>query len=58
MSSKEWPETRTGIIISTRLQRISLKLYYKENVFNCFPGGGILSNNAAENPYWWQANHV
>ncbi|KAL5242347.1 hypothetical protein ACI65C_009757 [Semiaphis heraclei] len=32
MSSKEWPETRTG--------------------------AGILSNNAAENPYWWQANHV
>ncbi|XP_050526206.1 palmitoleoyl-protein carboxylesterase NOTUM isoform X3 [Daktulosphaira vitifoliae] len=20
--------------------------------------GGILSNNAVENPYWWQANHV
>jgi len=45
-------------IISTRLRWISLKLYYKEKLFNYFPGGGILSNNAAENPYWWQANHV
>jgi hypothetical protein len=57
MSSKEWPETRTGKFYST-ITKNFIKIVLSKKIFNYFPVGGILSNNAAENPYWWQANHV